>query len=98
LLTDEDGRFYFGGPRIGEQWPVWRVPVVESESLTEGEALMGDFRKAVLWDREQATIQVSDSHEDFFTRNMVAILAEMRAAFGVIRPSAFIVVPMESGS
>ena len=98
LLTDEDGRFYFGGPRIGEQWPVWRVPVVESESLPEGEALMGDFRKAVLWDREQATIQVSDSHEDFFTRNMVAILAEMRAAFGVIRPSAFIVVPMESGS
>ena len=98
LLKDDDGRFYFGGPRIGEQWPVWRVPVVESESLTEGEALMGDFRKAVLWDREQATIQVSDSHEDFFTRNMVAILAEMRAAFGVIRPTAFIVVPMESGS
>jgi HK97 family phage major capsid protein len=98
LLTDSDGRFYFGGPRMGEQWPVWRVPVVESESLTEGTALMGDFRKAVLWDREQATIQVSDSHEDFFTRNMVAILAEMRAAFGVIRPTAFITVAMESGS
>lgn len=98
LLIDSDGRFYWGGPIDGGAQRVWRVPVVESESITEGTALMGDFRKAVLWDREAATIQVSDSHEDFFIRNMVAILAEMRAAFGVIRPSAFITVPMESGS
>jgi HK97 family phage major capsid protein len=59
---------------------------------------MGDFRKAVVWDREQANIQVSNSHEDFFIRNMVAILAEMRAAFGVIRPTAFCVIDLESGS
>ena len=31
----------------------------------------------------------TDSHMDFFIRNLVAILAEMRAAFGVIQPSAF---------
>jgi len=52
----------------------------------------------VLWDRERATVSVSDSHEDFFIRNMVAILAEMRAAFGLIRPSAFIVVDLTAGS
>ena len=34
-------------------------------------------------------ILLSDSHENYFTRNMIAILAEMRAAFGVTRPSAF---------
>lgn len=98
LLKDSQGRYYFGGPSEGGVQRVWRVPVVECESVTEGTGLMGDFRKAVLWDREQTTVQVSDSHSDFFIRNMVAILAELRAAFGVIRPSAFITVDLASGS
>jgi len=98
LLTDDNGRFYFGGPAQGGVGTVWRVPVVESEAIDEGTGLMGDFRKAVLWNREQASIQVSDSHSDFFIRNMVAILAEMRAAFGVIRPTAFCEIEMESGT
>jgi hypothetical protein len=51
-----------------------------------------------LWDRERSTIQVSDSHSDFFIRNMVAILAEMRAAFGLRRPSAFVLIDATEGS
>lgn len=98
LLKDGEQRFYFGGPADGGVQRVWRVPVVESEAMTEGIGLMGDFRKAVIWDREQASIQVSDSHSDFFIRNMVAVLAECRMAFGVIRPSAFIQVDLSSGS
>lgn len=98
LLKDGENRFYFGGPADGGVQRVWRVLVVESEAMTEGIGLMGDFRKAVIWDREQASIQVSDSHSDFFIRNMVAVLAEMRAAFGVIRPSAFIQVELTAGS
>lgn len=98
LIKDTSGRFYFGGPVDGGVPRIWRVPAVESEAIDEGKALMGDFRKAVIWDHEQASIQVSNSHEDFFIRNMVAILCELRAAFGVIRPSAFIEVAMESGS
>jgi hypothetical protein len=35
---------------------------------------------------------VSDQHADFFTRNLLAILAEMRAAFGVLDPEAFCTV------
>ena len=98
LLKDDQGRFYFGGPSEGGVQRVWRVPVVECEAIPEGTGLMGDYRKAVLWDRERATISVSDSHSDFFIRNMVAVLAEMRAAFGVIRPSAFITVDLAAGS
>ena len=44
--------------------------------------------------RPQATLSVTDSHEDFFVRNIVAFLAEMRAAFGLIRPQAFINVEL----
>lgn len=70
------------------------LPVVESEAVPEGVGYVADWRKAVLWDREQATIQVSDSHADFFVRNLVAVLAELRAAFGVIRPTAFVEIDL----
>jgi HK97 family phage major capsid protein len=70
------------------------LPVVESEAIAAGVGLVGDFRRAVVWDREQASITVSDSHADFFIRNMVAILAEERLAFGVTRPSAFVSIDL----
>jgi HK97 family phage major capsid protein len=94
LLKDGDNRYYWGGPLTVGQRTLWGIPVVESEAMTEGVAVLADWRKAVLWDRERASIQVSDSHEDFFIRNMVAFLAEMRAAFGIIRPSAFCIVDL----
>jgi HK97 family phage major capsid protein len=73
---------------------LWGYPVVESYYVTSGSAWLANWNKAVLWDREQASISVTDSHSDWFIRNMVAILAEMRAAFGLIRPSAFIEVEL----
>ena len=94
LLQDNENRYYYGGPAQMGQPRLWGLPVVESEAVTEGTAYVGDFRKAVLWDREQASIQVSDSHADFFVRNLVAILAELRAAFGVIRPTAFVEIDL----
>lgn len=70
------------------------LPVVESESIAVGTGLIGDFAKAVLWDREEAAISVTDSHADFFIRNLVAVLAEERVAFGVTRPKAFVEIDL----
>jgi HK97 family phage major capsid protein len=98
LEKDLQGRYYFGGPVQMGVKTLWGVPVVECEYVTEGTAILGDFRKAVLWDRESATIRISEHHEDYFTRNMIAVLAEMRCAFGLIRPTAFVKVAMESGT
>ncbi len=70
------------------------LPVIESEAITAGTGWVGDWRKAVLWDRQQAAISVSNSHADFFIRNLVAILAEMRAAFGILQPSAFVEIDL----
>lgn len=95
LTQDNEGRYFYGGPLAGEQPRHWRLPAVESEAIPEGTGLVGDFSKAVLWNREQASIQVSDSHADFFIRNLVAILAEGRWAFGVTRPAAFVTFPLE---
>lgn len=85
------GQFMGGGPFAqGAVKTLWGVPVVESEAIAAGSALVGDFRKAVLWDREQASVTMTDSHADFFTRNLVAILGEERVAFAVTRPTAFV--------
>ncbi|MBW0270774.1 major capsid protein [Nocardia sp. MH4] len=92
LTKDADGRYYYGGPFSIGQRTLWGLPVVESETQPAGEALLGDFNKAVIWDREQTTVTMTDSHADFFIRNMVAILAEERLAFAVTRPTAFVKV------
>lgn len=95
LLQDNENRYYFGGPAGGgSAQSVWGMPIVETEAVPTGTAYVGDFRKCILWDREQATIQMTDSHLDFFVRNLVVILAEMRCAFGVIQPTAFVEVDL----
>lgn len=92
LAVDGNTQYYYGGPQRLGQRTMWGLPIVESESQTTGFATVGDFKKAVVWDREQTAITTTDSHADFFIRNLVAILAEERLAFGVTRPSAFVTV------
>jgi predicted phage gp36 major capsid-like protein len=92
LAKDLEGRYRGAGPFAMGPRTLWGLPIVESESQPDGEGLLGDFSKAVLWDREQTTVTMTDSHADFFIRNMVAILAEERVAFAVVRPPAFVKV------
>ena len=94
FLTAKDGvngGYLIGDPRASVEQlnQLWGLQVVVSEAMTENTALVGDFRQAVLWEREGVSLMVSDQHADFFTRNLLAILAEMRAAFGVLDVQAF---------
>ncbi|CAN5689914.1 hypothetical protein BH20ACT21_BH20ACT21_20550 [soil metagenome] len=77
------GPYGIGTPRL------WGVPVVETDALTAGTALVGDFSKAVLFDRQSLSITLGTIN-DQFVRNMVTVLGEIRAGFGVIRASAFV--------
>jgi len=81
-------QYYGGGPFGNAPARLWGYPVVQCAGWAAGRAILADWRKVVVWDRERASIQVSDSHADFFIRNIVAFLAEIRAAFGIIRPQA----------
>lgn len=94
LSQDDNYRYYGNGPFANTQPTIWGLPVVVSEAMTAGTGMVGDFSMAVLWDREQASISISDSHSDFFIRNLVAILAELRAAFGVLKPNAFVEIDL----
>lgn len=94
LQQDGEDRYYYAGPTNQGPARLWGVPVVESYFVAEGSAWLANWKKAVLWDRQQTTITATDSHEDWFIRNMIAILAEMRLAFDLIRPSAFVEVEL----
>lgn len=87
LLQMSTGQYFGGGPFGPSNPTIWRQPIVEVPGLDDNTVLVGDFTTAVVWDREDAAITATDSHEDFFTRNLVAILAESRAAFGVLDPA-----------
>ncbi len=89
LMRNDNGDFYGAGPFARTGPTLWGLPVVLSEAVAPKTAWVGDWNWAVLYDREQASVQATDSHADFFVRNLVAILAELRAAFAVLRPSAF---------
>lgn len=90
LMRNADGNFYGAGPFAMTPNTLWGLPVVESEAVAAGTGWVADWKMGIVWDREQASIQVTDSHADFFVRNLVAILAEMRAAFALLRPAAFV--------
>lgn len=90
------GAFLFGGPATTGTQTLWGVPRIESEAIPVGTGVVADWRQAVCWDRQQATVQVSDSHADFFVRNLVAFLAELRAAFAILRPPAFVEIDLSA--
>jgi hypothetical protein len=87
--TAPTGDYLMGDPTSSGVERVWGLLPVVSPAFAQGHPVIGDYRQAVLWLREGTQVSASDSHMDFFIRNMVAILAEFRAAFGVLAGPAF---------
>jgi HK97 family phage major capsid protein len=98
LSKDNQGRYHYGGPINRGPMTLWGVPVALSFFQTAGTGWLGNWTKAVLWDRQLTSIYVTDSDVDDFRRNIITILAEFRAAFGITLPSAFCEVDLEGGS
>lgn len=89
LAKDTVGNYLYGPPALAGAQTVWGLPVVTGAQFVEDNPLVGDFSEAELWLREGVQVLASDSHADFFIRNLLALLAEMRVAFGVPTPEAF---------
>lgn len=99
LMKGSDGHYIWISVTEGGQPRIFRVPVVQTPSIVENEFLLGAFGiGATLWDREQANVRVSESHADFFARNMVAILAEERLALTNYRPESFVKGRFDAGA
>lgn len=88
--SDGDRMYFFGGPGTSGNVPtLWGLPVVISQNITAGTALVGDGSMAAVADRVQATLYMADQHSDYFVRNIFVILAEERIALPVFRAAAF---------
>ena len=69
---------------------VWRIPVVISNAMPADNFLIGDWTMgAVIYDRENVTVRVSESHGTMFVENGVAILGEERYTLAIPLPKAF---------
>jgi hypothetical protein len=61
--------------------------VIPVAGLTK--SYVGDLKTAVTWlEKSGVQIYITDSHEDFFVKNLFVILAEGRSAFAVTQPGA----------
>jgi len=81
----------------GAESRVWRIPVIDTPAIASGTALVGAFGTgAQLYDREAATIRISEQHSDFFVRNAIVVLAEERLALAVKRPESFVKVTFDA--
>jgi len=85
------GQYIFANPQAIAQPRLWGKPVVATYAMPKSQFLVGSFGQAAsIWDRMDATVEVSREHSDYFTRNLVAILCEERLALTVYRPSALV--------
>jgi HK97 family phage major capsid protein len=101
LLKDDNGQYLAGGPFYAPYgngqyvmfYRLWGLPVVVTTSQTVGTALVGAFKLgAMIFRRQGLSIDSTNSNEDDFKKNLVALRAEERLALAVWRPKAFATV------
>lgn len=99
LLKDSQGRYLAGGPfyiPIGaglfiELYTLWGKPVVVTTAVTYGRPVAGCFKLgAQYFMREGMRLEMTNSNNDDFERNMIAVRAEHRLALAVYRPVCFL--------
>lgn len=71
----------------------WGVRFIAVPSVPAGTAYVGDLDAGVqLYERGTASVFMTDSHADMFIRNVILILAELRALVAVTEPGALVEV------
>jgi HK97 family phage major capsid protein len=88
LLRTADGIYIWGSPADPGPERIWGYRVAKVQAATENTGVVLDTTFTELAMRKGLTMKRSDSHSTYFVENKVAILAELRAAFVVYRPSA----------
>jgi len=90
-LKDGEGRYLIGNPQGTLSPTLWSLPVVATQAMRLGKMLVGAFDLAAqIFDRQDATVEVSTEDQDNFVRNKVTIRAEERLALAIYRPEALV--------
>lgn len=88
-VGSSDDRYVIGDPR-GAIGPVlWGLPVIVSNSMTSGKLLVAAFDIAFqIWDRSDTVVEMSESDDTNFQKNLVTVRAEKRLALAAYRPAS----------
>lgn len=91
LTKDTQNRYIIANPNSLIGPTLWGRPVVVTNSMTAGQFLTANYTMAaMLWDRQQAGVELSREDSDNFRRNMVTILCEERLALAIYRAQGLI--------
>jgi HK97 family phage major capsid protein len=71
-------------------WAINGVPLYVHHAMPADTFLIGDSRKALVWDREQVNVKMSESDATNFTTNKTTIRIEERLAVATYDTAAFI--------
>jgi HK97 family phage major capsid protein len=95
LLKDGNDNYIGGSPfsNTGNGEPgdrLWGKRVVVTTAMFQGAAVVGAFGAAgQVFRRTGLAVEASNSHSDYFVKNLTAIRAEERLALAVYRPASF---------
>lgn len=90
LTKTDDGAYLFANPQGGTAPRLWGLPVVATQAMTVDKFLVGAFDLgAQIFDRQDATVEISTENSDNFVKNLVTIRGEERLAMAVYRTEAF---------
>lgn len=90
-VGSSDDRYVYGDPV--QSWlatPLWGLTPIVTNSQTAGLFLIGDVNGCMVFDRQQAAVEMSFEDSTNFQKNMVTVRAEERLALAIFRTEAFI--------
>ncbi len=91
MVKDANGQYLIGNPQGNLAPRLWGLPVVATQAIGVDKALVGAFNLAAqIFDRQDATVEVSTEDQDNFVKNKVTIRAEERLALAIYRPQAIV--------
>lgn len=101
LTKDSNGQYFGGGPFSGAYGVggysnvgnIWGLPCVITTSIAQGTALTGAFRFAAqIFRRMGLTVEMTNTDQDDFIKNLMTVRAEERLALACYKPAAFCTV------
>jgi len=93
MRTQGEGIYIWGSPSEPGPDRIWGLPVIKTASMTQNTALVAAFNTALqIFRKRNLTIQVSNSHSDYFIKGQLAVRADERLALVAYRPSGICTV------
>lgn len=91
------GDYFSGGPYAAPARNPWGIQAIPTRAVARGSPIVGAFREgATVWRKGTISIEASNSHSDYFRRNLTALRVEERIGLTVYRVAAFQTVSVVS--